>query len=103
GVGSVSAHEFSSPLPRSVFLSPCNCADGWNEVFCSQRFTHSSQDEISPQSPTVCICRKLHDSNLRCEQILTRCFKKESGCKCCVMQDEEFCDAVECKDNQPQF
>ncbi|GMT35743.1 hypothetical protein PFISCL1PPCAC_27040 [Pristionchus fissidentatus] len=103
GRGSISAQEFH-PQPRSIFLSPCSCNEGWNEVFCSKPEVYSKAAPITPHTPTVCICRKHMDSNLRCEQFLTRCYKKsQGGCKCCFMQDEEFCDAVECLQDRPLF
>ncbi|GMR63081.1 hypothetical protein PMAYCL1PPCAC_33276 [Pristionchus mayeri] len=103
GIGSVSPHSFVSSA-RSVFSSPCSCNEGWNEIFCSQPDIYSRAVPASAHTPSVCICRKQLDSNLRCEQFLTRCYRRaEGGCKCCFRQVEEFCDHVECRDDHPQF
>lgn len=57
GVGSVSAHEFSSPVPRPVFETPCECNEGWNDLFCTYPHIYSKSAVITVHTPTVCVCR----------------------------------------------
>lgn len=50
------------------------------------------------------LSRKFSDNNSKCEQFISRCFKKSNNqCTCCFNQPYEYCNQLTCKSNEPDF
>ncbi|KAL6722703.1 hypothetical protein Aduo_017801 [Ancylostoma duodenale] len=89
----------------ATFNTPCSCLPDWNSMFCNHTQTVSTGPGlILPEMPTICICRKFDDNGSKCQQFITRCFKKKNQkCTCCFNQPSDFCDHLTCKNGEPEF
>ncbi|PAV88199.1 hypothetical protein WR25_05223 [Diploscapter pachys] len=87
----------------STFEKPCSCLSDWNQQFCNQ--TNAKIDIMTINDlPTVCICRKFNDNGSKCQQFISRCYKKSnSDCACCFNQPKDWCNHLKCRNNEPDF